>query len=339
MEPLEILFLSYEDVEALELQDDEIIDAVADGLRSHGEGSVVMPPKDHLTLDDRYNGHFNILKGYVEAIDVAGVKVIGDYVDNYRVGLPSEIALLTLYDATNGRPLAIMDATLLTWMRTGAVSAIGARHLARANSSVLAHIGARGTARYNVQLLDKLFDFDEIRISSLRPESRERFAAEMAEKLGKPVGAVDSVHEAVDGADIVIDASRLSTPEVILETEWLKPGALVMPYGAVMSTDPRLPLVADRFIVDDWQQAAHSEWGQYYHLIANGSLSRMHVSAEIGQIVAGLAPGREREDELIVFWHRGFAVSDIMIGDLAYRQAIEAGIGTRLVHQANARAI
>lgn len=339
MEPLDILFLSYEDIEALDLQDAEIIDTVAQGLRAHGEGTVVMPPKDHLTLDDRYNGHFNILKGYVEGIDVAGVKVIGDYVDNYRVGLPSEIALLTLYDAHTGRPLAIMDATLLTWMRTGAVSAIGARHLARANSSVLAHIGARGTARYNVLLLDSLFDFAEIRVTSLRAESRERFAAEMSEKLGKPIVAVETVEEAVVGADIVVDASRLSAPEVILETAWLAPGALVMPYGAVMSTDASLPLVADKFVVDDWQQAAHSEWGQYYRLIADGRLSREHVSAEIGRIVAGLAPGRERDDELIVFWHRGFAVSDIMIGNLAYQRALEMGIGARFVHQANARDI
>src|SRR5262249_5820108 len=157
-------------------------------------------------------------------------------------------------------PIALMDATLLTWMRTGAVSAVGARHLARPGAKVLAHIGARGTARWNVRLLDRIFGFDEIRIASRRPESRERFAAEMTELLGRPVAAVDSVREAVEGADIVIDASRLSQPEVILDRTWLAPGALVMPYGAVMSTSPDLPIVADRFVVDDWEQAVASEW-------------------------------------------------------------------------------
>ena len=119
------------------------------------------------------------------AFGFAGVKVIGDYVNNYRHDLPSELALLTLYQAETGTPVAIMDATELTWMRTGAVTALGAKHLARRGSRVLGHIGARGTAGYNLRYLDHLFDLDEIRVTSRRAESRERFAAEMSGILGK----------------------------------------------------------------------------------------------------------------------------------------------------------
>ena len=107
MPPLELLFLSRDDVAGLDLAPDDVLAAVEDGLRAHGEGRVVLPPKDHLSLDDRYRGHFNILKGYVEHLDLAGVKVIGDYVDNYRHDLPSEVALLTLYDARTGVPIAM----------------------------------------------------------------------------------------------------------------------------------------------------------------------------------------------------------------------------------------
>jgi ornithine cyclodeaminase len=296
-----------------------------------------MPPKDHLSLEHRYRGHFNLLKAYVEPLDVAGVKVIGDYVDNYRHDLPSELALLTLYRAETGAPFAILDATALTWMRTGAVTAIGAKYLARSRSAVLGHIGARGTARWNLRLLDALYDFREIRVTSRRPESRDRFAGEMAEVLGKPVRAVATVDEAVRGADIVVDASRLAAPEVILRTEWLQPGALVIPYGAVMSTEPTLPLVADKFVVDDWRQAAGSEFGHYYRAIADGLLSETDVYAEIGEIVTGRRPGRERDEELIVFWHRGFAVTDIAVGQLAVERARERGIGTTLVYAAKAR--
>ena len=190
MAPLELLFLSYEDVAGLALTDAEIIDVVAHGLRAHGEGTVVMPPKDHLTLDDRYGGHFNILKGYVEDIDLAGVKVIGDYVGNHLLGLPSEIALLTLYDARSGRPLAIMDATLHDLdahrrRQRDRCTAPGA-----AGRKVLAQIGARGTAPWNVRLIDSLFDLDEIRVTSLRPESRERFATELREQ-SRHAGAGD----------------------------------------------------------------------------------------------------------------------------------------------------
>ena len=117
-------------------------------------------------------GHFNVLRGYVAPLALAGVKVVGDYVDNYRSGLPSEMGLLNLFDPTTGRPVAIIDAAGLTDMRTGAVTALGAKYLARKNSRVLGHVGARGTAYWNVRLLDHLFDFDEIRVHSRRPESR-----------------------------------------------------------------------------------------------------------------------------------------------------------------------
>jgi len=327
---LDLLFLSADDIRAVALQPAEVLDAVEQGLRAHGLGEAVMPPKDHLSVEEQFQGHFNILKAYVPAFGFAGVKVIGDYVNNYRHDLPSELALLTLYQAETGTPVAIMDATELTWMRTGAVTALGAKHLARHDSKVLGHIGARGTAWYNLRYLDYLYDLDEIRVTSRRPESRERFVAEMSEILGKSVAAVADVEAAVAGADIVVDASRLSEERTILENRWLEPGALVMPYGAVRSTDPELPLIAGKFVVDDWRQAAGSEHGQYYTLIRDGRLTRDHVYAEIGEIVAAAKPGRERDDELIVFWHRGFAISDIAVGSLALRRAQELGLGTRV---------
>ena len=173
---LDILFLSKEDVDAVDLGLGEAMDAIELGLRAHGEKKVVMPSKDHLALD-RSERHWNILKGYVEPIDVAGVKVIGDFEGNYRFGLPSELALITLYRTDTGAPFAILDGTLITWMRTGAVTAVGAKYLAPERPRVLGHVGARGTAWYNVPMLDRLFDFEEIRVTSKRPESRERFAA------------------------------------------------------------------------------------------------------------------------------------------------------------------
>jgi alanine dehydrogenase len=209
--------------------------------------------------------------------------------------------------------------------------------LARPGSRVLGHIGARGTAWYNLRYLDHLNGFEEIRVTSRRPESRERFAAEMSETLGKPVVATDDVESAVAGADIIVDATRLSEERTLLENRWIKSGALVMPYGAVRSTDPTLPLIADRFVVDDWRQAAGSEHGHYSTLIRDGGLTRDDVDAEIGEIVAGTKPGRERDDEIIVFWHRGFAVSDIAVGSLALRRAEELGLGTHVTMASDVR--
>ena len=326
---LDILFLSKEDVDAVDLGLGEAMDAIELGLRAHGEKKVVMPSKDHLALD-RSERHWNILKGYVEPIDVAGVKVIGDFEGNYRFGLPSELALITLYRTDTGAPFAILDGTLITWMRTGAVTAVGAKYLAPDRPRVLGHVGARGTAWYNVPMLDRLFDFEEIRVTSKRPESRERFAARMSEQLGKPVAVKATVEETVRDADIIIDASRLVTPEVLVKDAWVKPGALIQPYGVEQSVESSLPLTVDKMVVDDWNQCQKSEYGQFAGMIRAGALRAEHIHGEIGEIVAGRKPGRESPRERILFWHKGFAISDIVLGHLAYEKARAKGIGTVL---------
>ena len=155
-------YLNAPDVAALALTDNEIIAAVEHGLDAQGRGTTVIEPRMHLIPGGGIDGHFNVLRGYVAPLSLAGVKVVGDFVDNYRRGLPSEMGLLNLFDPQTGQPVAIIDAAGLTDMRTGAVTAIGAKHLARRDSRVLAHIGARGTAYWNVRLLDSLFHFDEI---------------------------------------------------------------------------------------------------------------------------------------------------------------------------------
>src|SRR6185312_7462206 len=144
-------------------------------------------------------GHFNVLRGH---LGVSGIKVVGDFVANYQRGLPSELGLLTLYDPGTGIPLAIMDATMITACRTGAMTAVGARYLARPDARVLGHVGSRGTAFWNVVLLDGLFDLAEIRVTSARPESREAFAAQLREVISTPVRVTATADETFDGADI-----------------------------------------------------------------------------------------------------------------------------------------
>ena len=127
-----------------------------------------------------------------------------------------------------------------------------------------------------------------------------------------------------------------SRGEILLENRWLKPGALIMPYGVEQSTDPQLPLIADKIVVDDWNQC-QVRVRPVFTLIRAGALRGEHVYGEIGEIVAGVKPGRERDDQLIVFWHNGFAISDIAVGSLALRPAQELGLGTRVAMASNVR--
>jgi alanine dehydrogenase len=330
MDPIYIDYLNAFDIEALDLTNDEILAAIETSLAAQGRGQTVIEPRVHLEPDASFHGHFNVLRGYVAPLGLAGVKVVGDYVDNYKLGYPSEFGVLNLFDPRTGVPKAILDATVITDMRTGAVTALGARHLARKGSKVLGHIGARGTAYWNVRLLDHLFDFDEIRVHSRRPESRDAFGAKLEADLGKKITVVDNWRDCVEGADIVVEASRLSQPEPLLKTEWIKKGAFVVPYGTMSAVELSLTDIMAKLVVDDWGQCKTGKFGSLRAHVETGRLSEQTLHAELGQVVAGLKPGRESEDETILLWHRGLSLSDIALGHALLSKAHSAGIGQRL---------
>jgi alanine dehydrogenase len=331
MQPIYVDFLNGPDIAALDLTDDEIRNAIETSLGAQGRGETVIEPRMHLVPDPKVHGHFNVLRGYIGApINAAGVKIVGDYYDNYKVGLPSEMAILNLFNPKTGMPAAILDATSITDMRTGAVSAIGGKYLARKDSRVLGHIGARGTAYWNIRLLAGLFQFDEIKIHSRRPESRDALAERLTHDLGRPVRSVDTWEECVRGSDIVVEASRLTKPEPLLKTEWIKKGALVMPYGTQSAVELSLTDIMSKLIVDDWGQVGVGPMGALRAHVDSGRLSQKTLHAEFGQIVAGKKPGRERDDETILFWHRGLSLSDIALGHAMLTKAKTMGIGQRL---------
>ena len=128
---MDILYLNAKDIEQIALTDAEIIGAIEDSLRAQGNGQTSIEPRVHINPDPAYNGHFNVLRGYIAPKHVAGVKVVGDYVYNYKLGLPSELSLLNLFDPETGAPYAVIDATAITSMRTGAITAVGAKYLAK----------------------------------------------------------------------------------------------------------------------------------------------------------------------------------------------------------------
>ncbi|MDJ0935828.1 MAG: ornithine cyclodeaminase family protein [Kiloniellales bacterium] len=330
MAEISFTYLSGPDIAALEMTDDEILDAVEDGLRAQGRRETVIEPRVHLEPDPAFRGHFNVLRGYVAPLDLAGVKIVGDYVDNYQQGLPSEMALLNLFDPRTGMPVALLDATAITEMRTGAITALGAKYLARRDVKVLGHIGARGSSYWNVRLIARLFDLEEVRVHSRRPESREPFAAGLADELGIPVRAVDSWEAALAGADIQVEASRLAAPEPLFKTDWVAPGTLVIPYGTMSAVELSLTDVMDKVVVDDRGQMRAGKLGALRAHVDGGKINEETVHAELCEMVAGERPGRESDDETILFWHRGLSLSDIALGAAMLRKAEAQGLGQNL---------
>lgn len=315
---------------ALELANDEILDAVENALRAQGEGRTVIEPRMHLVADPDCGGHFNVLRGYIGPGNNAGVKVVGDFHGNYRLGLPSEFGLLNLFDGRTGQPRAILDATGITEMRTGAVTAIGAKYLAPSRPRVLGHIGARGTAYWNVRLLDHLFDFEEIRVHSRRAGSREAFGERLAADLGKPVRVVDDWRDCLEGADILVEASRLEQPEPLLRTRWIRPGALVIPYGTMSTVEDDITDIMHKIVVDDWGQCTVGPFGCLRRHVDSGRITRASIHGELGEICAGRIAGREHDDETCLLWHRGLSTSDIALGVAMLDKAERLGLGMEL---------
>jgi ornithine cyclodeaminase len=331
MKEINFTYLNGLDVAELGLTNEEILNAIEAVLRAQGNGETKLEPRVHIVPETSAKGHFNVLRGYIKPINLMGVKVVGDFVNNYKFGMPSEMAILNLFDPETGVIRAMLDATSITDMRTGAVTAIGAKYLAHKNSKVLGHIGSRGTAYWNVRLLDHLYNFEEIVVHSRRPESREAFGKRLTEDLGKPVRVVDNWEDCIRGADIVVEAARLPEPFPLLKTEWIKKSALVIPYGTMSALELSLTDIMDKIVVDDWGQCRKGlPFGALRRHVDEGKLTEQTLHAELGDIVAGKKPGRENEDETILFWHRGLSSTDVALGYAMLEKARKMGLGQEL---------
>lgn len=328
-------YLNAADIDSLGVTGADIVGAVEDVLVDHGNDRVVFEPRTHLVPDNGGKGHFNVLRGHLSTQQVSGVKVVGDFVANFERGLPSEMALILLLDPDTGMPKAIVDGTMITDARTGAMTAVGAKYLARKDSRVLGHIGARGTAWWNVVLLDSLFDFAEIRVTSKRPESREAFGQKLSEHLGKPVRVLDNAADTLDGADIMVEASRLIEPEALVRKEFLRPGSFLVPYGTISALELDLLDAIDKVVVDNWResQSGNPKFGALRPQLNAGLLDENRVHAEIGEVVAGHRPGRENDTERILFWHRGLSTTDLSVANMILKRAEAADVGTMLPYR------
>jgi alanine dehydrogenase len=167
-------------------------------------------------------------------------------------------------------------------------------------------------------------------VHSRRVESCNGFAERLGRDLGKKVVAVEDWRSCVEGADIVVEASRLVAPEPMLKTEWIKPGALVIPYGTMSAVELSLTDIMSKLVVDDWGQCKAGKFGTLRAHVEAGKLSEHTLHGELGEIVAGLKPGRARDDEAILLWHRGLSLSDIALGHAILAKAAAMGVGHRL---------
>jgi alanine dehydrogenase len=312
----------------LEMKD--VLGAVENAYRHKGLGKVQMPPKVYLFYE-KFNGDLRTMPSYVEDMDVSAVKIVNVHPDNAKnFGMRTVMAVLVLVNPHTGAPLAFMDATHITDMRTGGASAVASKYLARPNPKILGIIGCGNQARTQMlALITQFGHFDEVRLYDMFPEKSKAMAREFRRHYKEQVGKIKAVQNAKDcvvDSDIVVTVTSARAPVVL--DEWVKDGTHFNCMGAdapgKQEMDPKI-LKRARLVIDDWEQASHS--GEINVPLAKGEMTKDDVDVEIGHIVAGLKPGRESDQQITVFCSTGLAVQDCLTAKIAYDAAIAQKVG------------
>jgi alanine dehydrogenase len=314
------LWLSEADVRAV-LAPGELIDVMQDALAAFSTGRVTQPLRTALETDGR---SFFVMPALDGERGILGAKLVGVIPANAAKGLHTHPAAISLFDSNTGELLAVMDGRYITETRTAAVSAVSVRHLARHGSAVLAILGSGVQARSHCRVLPLVCGFREILAWSPNPAHLSRFCAECGVRPAR------SAEDAVRGADVVVVATNCASP--VIESAWVNDGAHVIALGASRPNQQEIDpaLVARAHLVVDSREAAVRESGDILRAIAEGRITADHVRAEIGEIVAGVKPGRQLDADVTLFKSLGQAIEDLAAADLAYRRARDSGKGIRV---------
>jgi alanine dehydrogenase len=323
-----LLFLNQADVREL-LDLPECIAAVASAFRAHAQGNVPIAP-------GILGAHIGEGGFHVKTAALGGTpayfatKINANFPGNpSRFGLPAIQGLIALFEAGRGTPLAVMDSIEITILRTAAASAVAATHLARPDAAILTICGCGNQGRSHLRALLQVRPIRQVFAFDTDPERAERFARELGDELRLDIRTVRTLDEAVPGSDICVTCTPARAP--ILSASLLRPGLFIAAVGADNPDKQELEpgvLLGSTVVVDILEQAATI--GELHHAIAAGVMGPADVHAELGQIVAGLRPGRMSEEEVFVFDSTGTALQDVAAASLVYERALRLGRGHSL---------
>lgn len=318
-----MLFLGRTEAEEL-LSMGEALKAVEYAFKLEAEGKAIMPPKLYLNLPE-YQGDFRAMPAYIDGC--AGVKWVSAYPDNWRQNLPSVMATIVLCDPNTGYPLAIMDATHITNVRTGAAGGVAVKYLARRDSSIIGIIGAGRQAKTQLLAISEVLPtVKEVRVFDQRQEASLRYVDEMGTRLNINIRPLETIEEATK-ADIVVTTTPSREP--VVKKHYIRPGTHINAIGA--DAKGKQELVADvlkdaKIVVDDIEQASHS--GEINVPLSQDLLKVENIYGTLGEVVANIKKGRENNEEVTIFDSTGLAIQDVICAKLVYEKAKERKVHT-----------
>jgi alanine dehydrogenase len=325
---LTILVLNRTEVTAL-LTMRECMDIMADALRTLAQGDAILPLRTVIRLPGGPNA-FGAMPAYLGQPGALGIKVISVFPENDGTNLDSHQGAVLLFDAKQGRLLAVMDATAVTGIRTAAVSGVATRALARQNAADLGILGAGVQAMTHLEAICLARPIERVWVWSRTAERARDFAGRASHRLEVAVEPVTSPERAVSGASIVctVTASR----EPVLRSEWISPGTHINAVGASLPIARELEseLVRRSRLYVDRRESALNEAGDFLFPKREGIIGDDHIVGELGELLLGKIPGRRSPDEITLFKSLGLAIEDVAAARHVYRKALGEGIGTEV---------
>lgn len=320
---METVFVTQDEVPAL-LPMADCIEVMREALAALARGEGIQPLRPVMWLPERV-GALGMMPGHLGSIDTMGIKTVSVFPGNAGTEYDSHQGTVMLFDSRNGRLKAVVDATMITGVRTAAVSAVATDMLALPDARVMAVLGAGVQGRSHLEAIPLVRPIDEIRIWSRSRERAERLAATVGEAR-----AVETVAEAVAGAGVV--CTTTASPDPVLTGDLLEEGMHVNAVGSSVPFAREIDSagMARARIFVDRRESTLNESGDFLMAKREGMVDDDDIVAEIGEVLIEAHPGRESDDEITLFESLGLAVEDIAAADLVYRNALRLGAGTRL---------
>ena len=322
---MKVLFVNESGVRRL-LPMDVCVPLMREALTALSRGDVVMPLRSLVRLPDR-SGLLGLMPGYLGAPQSFGIKVVTVMPGNHGTPYDSHQGVVMLFGVNHGEPLAILDASAITAIRTAAASAAATDALARADAGDLALIGSGTQARTHLAAMRSVRSLRRVRVWSRSRENADRFAREETSNVGVRIEPVAAPEDAVQGADLV--CSTTASREPVLRGAWLAPGAHVNAVGACFPASRELDteaVVRSRFFTD-CRESCLQESGDFLIPRSEGALHEEHLLGEIGEVLLGTVRGRTSPEDITVYESLGVAVEDLAAAHAIHQRAVETGEG------------
>jgi alanine dehydrogenase len=309
---------------------DDALQAVEEALCEKGFNRVQMPPKTYIFFK-KYEGDFRTMPSYLEGSDIAGVKVVNVHPNNPKTyHTPSIMATILLIDPKTGAIFAILGGTTITAMRTGAISGLATKFLARKESSTLAIVGTGTQARTQLSAISKILNLRTVRVYDKKEEAMKGFIEETKNHYPFTITASNGVEDCVTDADVISTITPVTSP--ILKDTWISPGTHINAIGADApgkeELDPEI-LRRATIVVDDLDQASHS--GEINVPLTTGVIMMKDIHGELCEIVLGKKTGRTSKNEITVFDSTGLSILDLTTAWMVYKKAQEKNLGSSIL--------